>query len=520
MKEQDNFYDFVIIGSGLGGLECAFILADEGYKVVVLEKNHQIGGNLQVFSRDKRIFDTGVHYIGNMNKGEALHEIFQYFNLIKPLKWVKMGEDCFDKIRFEDGSEYKLAQGYENFRKNLVESFPNEEEAIDKYINRIQEICKNFPMYNLRYDVSENLMAQDKEELLFQNLSEFMDSITTNDRLKNVLTGNSGLYAGVKEKTPIYVHALITDSFIKGAYRLKDGGSQLAIHLSRGIRERGGKILKHKNVVSANYNEDGHISEVVLADGEVVKGKNFISNLHPSVTIDVFGDDRFLKPYRKRIRGLENTISTFNVYLSLEEGTFKYLDHNIYKLQKDSWSAINYDKDSWGKNLYICTPATSKSSEYADSLIAMSYMRYDEVKAWEESMNTVAEPGKRGEAYEKFKQEKEAVIVDELEKIFPDIRSKIRTVNSSSPLTLRDYIGDKEGALYGILKDCNSPARTLINSSTKVPNLFLTGQNLILHGIVGVTIGAFVTCFNFIEKEKLMKKVLKKAEALNHTINI
>ncbi|PIQ15081.1 MAG: all-trans-retinol 13,14-reductase, partial [Flavobacteriales bacterium CG18_big_fil_WC_8_21_14_2_50_32_9] len=64
MSFNKKEYDFVIIGSGLGGLACAYILASEGYSVVVLEKNHQIGGNLQVFSRDKCIFDTGVHYIG------------------------------------------------------------------------------------------------------------------------------------------------------------------------------------------------------------------------------------------------------------------------------------------------------------------------------------------------------------------------------------------------------------------------------------------------------------------------
>lgn len=508
MSEQDNIYDFVIIGSGLGGLECAYILAAEGYSVVVLEKNHQIGGNLQVFSRDKRIFDTGVHYIGNMDEGESLHQIFKYFNLTDTLKWTKMGEDCFDLIHFNDGKSYKLAQGYDRFRANLVADFPDEEDAIDQYISRIQEVCENFPLYNLRYDVEENLMSNEKGEILFQNLAEYLESITDNKRLRDVLAGNSGLYAGKKSKTPIYVHALINDSFIRGAYRLKDGGSQIAIGLSRGIRKMGGKILKHKEVVGANYNEEGHITEVILSNGETVKGKNFISNMHPAVTVDIFGEERFLKPYRKRIKGLENTTSTFNVYLSLEKDSFPYLDYNIYHLGDDAWRGAEYAPEDWGKTMYVCTPASSKSDKYADSMIIMSYMRYEEVAAWEDSKNTVAIPGNRGKSYEEFKKEKEQFIIDQVEKLFPDIRSKIRNVYSSSPLTLRDYIGDYEGSLYGIIKDCNSPARSLINSSTRVPNLYLTGQNLILHGIVGVTIGAFVTCFNFLDKETLMKKVL------------
>ncbi|PHS04313.1 MAG: all-trans-retinol 13,14-reductase, partial [Kordia sp.] len=63
---EENTYDIVIIGSGLGGLVSALIFAKEGYKVCVLEKNNQFGGNLQTFVRDKSIFDTGVHYIGGL----------------------------------------------------------------------------------------------------------------------------------------------------------------------------------------------------------------------------------------------------------------------------------------------------------------------------------------------------------------------------------------------------------------------------------------------------------------------
>ena len=66
--KQTKTYDVVVIGSGLGGLVSALLLAQEGKKVCVLEKNNQYGGNLQTFVRDKTIFDTGVHYIGALNK--------------------------------------------------------------------------------------------------------------------------------------------------------------------------------------------------------------------------------------------------------------------------------------------------------------------------------------------------------------------------------------------------------------------------------------------------------------------
>ena len=70
--KQIRTYDVVVIGSGLGGLVSALLLAQEGKKVCVLEKNNQYGGNLQTFVRDKTIFDTGVHYIGGLKKEENL----------------------------------------------------------------------------------------------------------------------------------------------------------------------------------------------------------------------------------------------------------------------------------------------------------------------------------------------------------------------------------------------------------------------------------------------------------------
>ena len=155
MTEKEK-YDFVILGSGIGGLECAYILASEGYKVIVLEKNHQIGGNLQVFSRDKSIFDTGVHYIGSLDEGECLDQYFKYFKLRDTLKWKRMDDDCFDLIRFKDGSEHKYGQGYTNFKGNLIGDFPDEVDAINIYCDKVQEICLKFPLYNLEDIQIEN----------------------------------------------------------------------------------------------------------------------------------------------------------------------------------------------------------------------------------------------------------------------------------------------------------------------------------------------------------------------------
>jgi all-trans-retinol 13,14-reductase len=323
-----------------------------------------------------------------------------------------------------------------------------------------------------------------------------------------VMAGSNLLYAGVKEKTPFYVHALIIKSYLSGSYKFIDGGSQIAIQLSKVIRKNGGQIFKHKKVVSANYNECGEVSEVVLENGETIRGKQFISNIHPAVTIEIFGSERFLNVYKNRVQNLENSISTFLVHLSFKEKSFPYLNYNIYQHHIDNvWDGVTYDQQSWPQTYFICTPYISKKGEYADSMSVMTYMNASETAKWGSSFRTVAEPGERNAEYNQFKKEKEQQVIRQLQKVFPGISEKIKAIHSASPLTFRDYIGNRDGSLYGIMKDSGSSSRTQINTRTKIPNLHLTGQNISMHGILGVTVSAFVTCFAFVDKDKLIQKV-------------
>jgi all-trans-retinol 13,14-reductase len=506
MDATTTKYDFIIIGSGMGGLTSSVILSKHGYKVLILEKNHQIGGALQVFSRDKCIFDTGVHYIGGLDKGENLYRLFQYLGIYDSLKLRSLDRHAFDVIRFEDGSSYEHGQGYENFKSALIKVFPEEENAIHQFCSKIQEMCDSFPMYNIQ-EQAENAYFENPE-ILSLGAWDYLSSITENDRLKKVLLGSGPLYAGEVSSTPFYVVALILNSYIKGSYRLVDGGSQIAKQLVLRLRENGGSILKHKEVTRANYDENGTLISVTCSDNTTYEGTQFISNMHPNLTIDVFGKDKFRPAYRDRIQKLKNTVSSFMVYFSLKEDSFPYFNNNFYDYYTDDiWNTVEYDKETWPQMLYMCTPASSKSEEYAESICVMCYMSIEEVREWENSFNTIAQPDKRGQAYMDFKRAKEELVIKRLESKYPNIREQIKNVYSSTPLTYKDYIGTPEGSLYGIKKDFRNPIASIVNTKTRISNLSLTGQNIVFHGILGATIGAFVTCFNFVDQKTLIEEI-------------
>ena len=131
-------YDVVIIGSGLGGLLCGHILSKEGYKVCILEQGRQIGGCLQTFTRDGRVFDTGVHYVGGLDRGQNLWQYFKYFGLIDKLKVKRMDETGFDRIVLADGNEYRYAMGREGFINTLLVHFPKEKDALKAYCDKLE----------------------------------------------------------------------------------------------------------------------------------------------------------------------------------------------------------------------------------------------------------------------------------------------------------------------------------------------------------------------------------------------
>lgn len=509
MKEEPKKYDFVFIGSGMGALACANILAQEGNSVLVLEKNQQLGGSLQTFSRGKRIFDTGVHYIGGLSEGENLNKIFKYLGVLQHLDLLKLDEERFDEIHFTGGKKYALGQGYEKFKANLIKDFPGEALAINAFCDKIQEVCSYFPLYNLDSEPKNNYI--DSPDILEIDAWTYVNSITENQYLIGVLLGSGPLYAGEKEITPFFVLALIMNSYILGSYRIKNGGGQLTKALVKELRKYDVELLKRKEVIKAHY-KDSLVNCVETSDGKFYYGKNFISNIHPLVTIDIFGEDKFKPAYRNRIRKVENTISCFTLYLSLKKDVIPYLNYNIYNYDVSPlqvWSLTNYDQDSWPQAMFISMQASKLQDKFADSLSVVTYMNYEEVQQWDATFNTVVNRGVRGLDYEAFKKAKEAQIIEKLEAHFPNLKDQIVGVYSSTPLTYKDYIGNYDGSLYGIKKNVNKINSSSINSRTRIKNLFLTGQNIIFHGILGVSLGALITCFNFMEREALIKKIKK-----------
>ena len=488
----------------MGGLICGDVLSREGYKVCVLEKNKQIGGCLQTYARDKVVFDSGVHYLGGLSKGQNLYQIFKYLGLMDRLKLQQLDLDVFDKIVIDnDSKEYVFAQGYENFISRLLVDFPEEEKALRAYCDKIKYVCSRFPLYNLRSGGAYN----EKESVLEIDTKTFIESVTSNKKLQVVLAGNNSLYAGQPDKTPLYVHSLILNHYIESSWKCVDGGSQIGHIMAKNIRRNGG-VIHRNSEVKRIVEENGRISFAELSNGARMYADIFISNMHPVKTLEITETDLIKNIYRRRLKSLENSVSSFTINIVFKKDSFKYFKYNYYCHKEGRvWTVADYTEDNWplGYAIFMC--ATSRSREYAEGMSVLTYMRYDEVKEWEHTFNTVSSVNSRGETYDDFKKRKAEKLLDEVEKKFPGLRNCIKSYYTATPLSFRDYIGNDDGSLYGIVKDYKDPLRTFISPRTKVPNLYFTGQNLNMHGILGAAMSGLVTCTAILGNDSIIDKI-------------
>ncbi len=500
---METMYDVVIAGSGLGGLICGYVLSKEGYKVCILEKHNQIGGCLQSFKRNNCIFDTGMHYIGSLDEGQIMRKFFNFFKLTDSVKLKKMDEDVFDLISIA-GDDYKFAQGYNNFASTLLQRFPHEKQSLEKYVNMLGIVSQSTK--NLINSTNTDTGSFSNMKFYEKNALEFIQSLTHNKRLQQVLSATNPLHFGRSDKTSLYVHMIVNNSMIESAWRIVDGGNQISDSLAGSIVSAGGTILKNCEVTKFKMNStDTHIESVELSNGEHIHGKYFISNIHPEKTFQMTESSLIRNSFLKRLHSIEQTTGIFTIYAVLHENAFPYLNYNVYHYRDENVWVADYNQIEWPNGYMMYTPANSKSDTFADCITIMTYMNYEDVSAW---VHTKVE--KRGQEYKDFKQQKAEKLLDLIENKYPNIRSAIKTYYTSTPLTYRDYTGTVNGSTYGIMRDCNNALRTMITPKTKIPNLFLTGQNINLHGVMGVTIGSFLTLSNFVGNQYIKEKVMKE----------
>ncbi len=491
-------YDAIVIGGGLGGLTTAAILSKEGLSVCLLEQHSVIGGCLQSFKRNGYILDTGMHYVGSLSQGQIMHQYFKYFGIIDSIQIKKLDENGFDHFHFPDGTHYCHPMGYENFIGRLSEQFPQESKGIESLCASIKDVGKLITPEILR----EGKISDGGVGYMSISAYNEIEKHIRDEKLRNVMAGNTGLYAGNRLTTSLYEYGMITHSNIEGAYAFMDGSQQLADRLVDKIGLNGGEVRLNAKVSKIHLKGD-EVEYVQIDTGEVLEARWVISSLHPSLTFSMLNNNEvYKKAFFNRMNTLPNTYGLFTTYLLMKPDAVRYVNQNHYLFNSfDVWK-VESDYKGFNIPLTLMCMQPNCNSDYTGVVTLLTPMPYSIYGKW---AGTVL--GNRGEDYIEFKEKFSEAVIDFVSQFYPDLKRSIERKYTASPLTYRDYTSTPDGCAYGVIKDCRNPLVTLMPAKTRVSNLLITGQSLNIHGCLGTTVSSAVTCAEILGMEYLSKRI-------------
>jgi len=464
----------VIIGAGLGGLECGALLSQSGRKVLVLEQGKTIGGCLQTYRHKDLAYDTGFHYVGGIGEGQSLHDAFATLQLLD-LPWHRLEMEGFERITIA-GESYSLNQGFDSFAESLSETFPQEKAGIRKYTDLLRLIA------TARGEEATRL----NRKLMGIGAWQYLIDTFKSSRLIDVLSGASIKMELNRHTLPLFTFAHVNSSSVEGSWRLVGGGQQIADRLADIIKSNGGDIIC-KARVEELVEEDGRISKAICADGRTFEARTFVSDIHPTSTCQLVKHPKRLRSsYIYRMDKLVNSFGMITVQLRLRKGFIPYFNYNHYIYRRpDVWSLHEYNDPIDG--IMISSYVSDDDSEYAKQIDILAPVPLVKFMEWQGTTH-----GRRDSGYRALKEKLADRCIDIAEDCYPGLRKASRPI-VSSPLTWHDYTLTPGGSAYGVRKNFNDQLSTILSPRTPLPNLFLTGQSLMLHGVHGVTKTAFET---------------------------
>lgn len=490
-------YDVIVIGSGIGGLACAALLSKLGRKVCVLEQHYTAGGFTHSYESQGYEWDVGVHYIGETHKPwSQLRRIFDVITDGK-LQWAPMDAN-YDRILI-NGRRYDLLAGRENFIAELKKHFPGEEQAIEKYVELVNKVAKALPRFFTGQALPPRLaraFAAIRERVVpdetLQSTREVLESLTQNQELIAVLTGQWGDYGLPPAQASFIMHAALVKHYFAGGNYPVGGSWKMAHHILPIIRAAGGEVFTYAKVGSIHM-QDGRAAGVVMDNGDILRADKVVSSVGARLT---FGkllpeDQRKKHGYVEKLATVKPSAATMTLFLgfkgSAQELKLPKTNLWIYPSPDHEGNIERFlaDPQQPFPLIYISFPS-AKDPEWDSHYPGKSTVQvitvapYEWFKKWSGTTWN-----KRGEDYEAYKETFTQRLLAELYKQMPQLEGKLDVAEMATPLSTEWFHLYDRGEIYGLDHDAKRFRQTWLHPVTPVKGLYLTGQDVVTAGVGG-----------------------------------
>nr|CAG4709903.1 unnamed protein product [Naegleria fowleri] len=513
-------YDAIIIGSGISGLSCGSVLSKAGKKVLILEQHKIAGGCLHTFhlraeeNSEKFQFCAGLHYLGKLKGAEAA--------LMDALceKHIEMMslDSNFDRVTVMDTStnetllDLEIPEGVENYSKKLKETFPNEVDAIDKYMNILQNgfeivpvvLLKSLPFFFstcLKY-----LLAPIFMKTVHTSVAQLVSSLTSNKVLQAVWCYLCVDYVSSPKHTPVYEHLSVKRMFLNGAQIPVKGADDIVESLMKVIRKGGGDIFTNAQVKSL-YLKDGRVQGVEMVKDQLlikapivistVGAFNTFQNLVPPIARSSFGYSNMnYKP------SFSSQVVFIGFNKSFDELGIKFQNSFIVTNpdidgQFDRFMNSNGVLDPKNGIDHPVIIANFRPVGNKVSAILLTFSKYEWFSDWEHQRVT-----NRSVDYEDLKQSLANRAVELFYEKFPHLHESQCVLNSCSPVTFNHYLGCNFGEWSGWKRIVGDDSLIFKwgRPKTNIPGLYLAGQDIFAGGVQGSLMTCLITCGSILHR--------------------
>ncbi len=487
----------IVVGSGSGGLTAALALANAGVRVVVFEQNAIAGGYSQSFSLDGFSFSPGVHYIGQLQPGGRLREIYEGLGIANDLTFLELNPDGYDRVVIGD-ERFDIPKGRDHFAERLKQRFPSEADGIDFYMRTVSRMSAELqwctPPQSIREMLTLPMRARTILRYGLRPLNRFLDRCTRDPLLRAILSIQAGDHGMAPGDAPTALHAGLQDYYFDGACYPRGGGHAIADALVKQIESKGGRVVLGKRVERILI-ENSRAIGVRLGDGTEVRADIVISNADPGVTWGQLIESKHQSTQlRKHVARLRYSLSTLSLFVAvdmdlraagLDSGNIWYsrtpdIDAAYRMAEMRDLSNLKHFPGLFFNVSTLKDPSLRNDGLHTVEIMALA--SYRSFAAWEGS-----QPGRRPKSYDWLKDNLEYKMLQEVDCFVPGFSDRVVFKKFATPLTNMHYVNATEGAIYGTRKSLRNLGPFSFPIRTNIHGLYQCGASTFAPGINGVT---------------------------------
>ncbi len=501
---MNSDFDAIVIGSGIGGLAFASIMARlRKWRVLALERHFKIGGFTHTFTRPGGwSWDVGLHYVGEMGDGMRARGLFDFITGGE-MQWHPM-PDVYDVFVYPD-LEVGACKGEANFRRALTGAFPAERANIEQYFRDLKSSTawmeRHFTAMAAPAPLSwmvrlvNRLTARPSLDLT----QKYLETRFRDPRLRAVVTLQWADYGMPPGHSAFATHAMIATHYLNGAWYPNGGAGEIAKAAGGVIRAAGGDLLPNHDVTRILLESNRAVGvEVFVKKGKDGSRAEFRA---PVIVSDAGAWNTFTRllpsgclPFHKELETPPAGFEVVELFLGLRgdprELGFQGENHWIFSCfdHDQMYTERNQLLEGRASMAYLSFPSLKDPRAKRHTAEIIAPFSYQSLEAYRE------EPWRRrGEDYESAKNRITQALLDLMERHHPGFRDLIEYTELGTPLTFEHFTDAPSGAIYGYPGTPDRYRKPWLSPVTPIRNLYLTGSDAAMLGIMGALMGGVLT---------------------------